>query len=244
MSVDLGFDISANNKAEFIQYFANVLGGSTCTQNFGHYEHVANSMVIILFKDINDDQGEPFLGHLRSTADRFTEPRKRALALFHDLEDTDYDHEDLRQIGFDDEFVATIAALSNRPINGQTRPYLDYMVDLCFNDDAMLIKDADSADNSDPARRPPDISDDRYALRMAKYSISEAYRRDVRSGIIKPGTPFHDWYIYHVSDEEKSQNPDWVNILSMPKYCTADYGGPLTLTSPLQIRTLPGRHVA
>jgi (p)ppGpp synthase/HD superfamily hydrolase len=100
-----------------------------------------------------DKAGEPYIGHPRGVA-RLTALfggtlHQQLAALLHDVvEDTDCTLDDLRELGTPEPVIALIDALSKRP--GESRD--DYLARVVANPDAILVKRADIASNSDPVR--------------------------------------------------------------------------------------------
>lgn len=100
-----------------------------------------------------DKAGEPYIEHPRAVA-RLTAVfggtlHQQLAALLHDVvEDTDCTLDDLRELGTPEPVVALVDALTKRP--GEQRD--DYLARVVANPDAILVKRADIASNSDPAR--------------------------------------------------------------------------------------------
>jgi (p)ppGpp synthase/HD superfamily hydrolase len=100
-----------------------------------------------------DKAGEPYIGHPRGVA-RLTALfggtlHQQLAALLHDVvEDTDCTLDDLRELGTPEPVIALIDALSKRPDESRD----DYLTRVVANPDAILVKRADIASNSDPVR--------------------------------------------------------------------------------------------
>jgi (p)ppGpp synthase/HD superfamily hydrolase len=100
-----------------------------------------------------DKAGEPYIEHPRAVA-RLTAvfggtPHQQVAAMLHDVvEDTDCTLDDLRGFGVPEPVVQLIDALSKRPDEKRD----DYLARVVAHPDAILVKRADLASNSDPAR--------------------------------------------------------------------------------------------
>lgn len=110
-----------------------------------------------------DKAGEPYIEHPRGVA-RLTALfggtlHQQLAALLHDVvEDTDCTLDDLRALGTPEPVVDMIDALTRRP----DEPHDDYLARVLANPDAVLVKRADLASNSDPvrlAKLPADLRD-------------------------------------------------------------------------------------
>ncbi len=122
-----------------------------------------------------DKVGEQYIGHplrvMRAVADSVAETgvdrvQAQLVAVLHDVvEDTDLALEDLASLGYPPEVVAAVDALSHRPAESVE----DYLARVAANDLAIVVKRADMADNSDPARlaRLPEDLANHYVLRYA-----------------------------------------------------------------------------
>jgi (p)ppGpp synthase/HD superfamily hydrolase len=100
-----------------------------------------------------DKAGEPYIEHPRGVA-RLTALfggtlHQQLAALLHDVvEDTDCTLDDLRQLGTPEPVVALVDALSKRPDESRD----NYLARVIASPDAVLVKRADLASNSDPVR--------------------------------------------------------------------------------------------
>lgn len=100
-----------------------------------------------------DKAGEPYIEHPRGVA-RLTALfggtlHQQLAALLHDVvEDTDCTLDDLRELGTPEPVVVLVDALSKRPDESRD----DYLARVVANPDAILVKRADLASNSDPVR--------------------------------------------------------------------------------------------
>ena len=113
-----------------------------------------------------DRGGNPYILHVLAVMNLVENPDEelQAIALLHDvIEDTDTTFEDLRTQGFSERVVDAVALLTKMP--GQT--YDEYKEGVFSNPDAMRVKAADLAHNSD-IRRLKGITE-RDLERMARY---------------------------------------------------------------------------
>ncbi len=122
-----------------------------------------------------DKIGDDYIGHPLRVMDAVGAAAERAAvdpyharlaAVLHDVvEDTDVTLADLAALGYPPEVVAAVDALTHR--DGEPVP--DYLTRVAGNDLAVVVKRADMADNSNPARlaRLPRDQADRYTRRYA-----------------------------------------------------------------------------
>lgn len=97
-----------------------------------------------------DKAGKPYAEHpARIAASVAGDPVLESIAWLHDVvEDTPVTLADLRAAGFPEEVVAGVAAITQLP--DESRP--GYYARVAANSRARIVKLADIADNSDPAR--------------------------------------------------------------------------------------------
>jgi len=96
-----------------------------------------------------------------------------AIAVLHDvLEDTDYDHEDLQNLGFPQRVIDGVRALTRY----ENETYDEFIKRCAMNPDARLVKGEDLRDNADITRlkglRKKDFE------RLEKYSRAFIYLSD------------------------------------------------------------------
>jgi (p)ppGpp synthase/HD superfamily hydrolase len=97
-----------------------------------------------------DKAGEPYILHPLRVMLRLTDPTERIVAVLSDvIEDSHYTLSDLEEMGFPQDIVSALDALTRRP----GEHYFDYMKRLSLNLIATKVKLADLADNTDPARK-------------------------------------------------------------------------------------------
>jgi (p)ppGpp synthase/HD superfamily hydrolase len=96
-----------------------------------------------------DKAGRPYISHPLRVMERVSGEHERMAAALHDvLEDTAVTAEDLRAAGCPEPVVAAVIALTKRP----GEPLAESMARAAADPIARVIKQADIADNSDPAR--------------------------------------------------------------------------------------------
>ena len=119
------------------------------------------SQTVSFIKDahsgVNDAGGVPYWKHpyavamlLHEIFERVTEDEMIA-ALLHDvIEDTDYTAENLLDMGYSEEIVATVVTLSTDVPENKSMPYVEKIAELIEtgNIGAMMIKYADNVHNS------------------------------------------------------------------------------------------------
>lgn len=124
-----------------------------------------------------DKAGEPYIKHSQRVARHASElaagqgsgfrDAAETVGWLHDVvEDTELDGPDLRRLGFSEEVVAAVLALTRRA--RESAP--DYATRVAANELAMVVKRADLADNTDPARTA--LLDEATRVRLAeKYRV-------------------------------------------------------------------------
>lgn len=91
----------------------------------------------------------PYVTHPIRIMTTFDDPILQMIAVLHDVvEDTSVTLDQLRAAGAPDRVVTAVALLTHAP--GEPRE--DYLMRLRSNPDALAVKLADNADNSDPSR--------------------------------------------------------------------------------------------
>lgn len=110
-----------------------------------------------------DKAGQPYVGHLRRVAATVyarggSDAAQIAAALHDAIEDGHVTAEFLAGDGVPGAALHLVALLTK----AEGQPYADYLAAIKADPDALLVKLADIADNSDPARLamlPPDVAD-------------------------------------------------------------------------------------
>lgn len=96
-----------------------------------------------------DKCGYPYICHSMAVMRFQKEETARIAGILHDVvEDTPLTLEDLGRLGFANDVVAAVDALTHR----EDEPYEDYIGRVCLNRVACLVKLADIRDNLDPRR--------------------------------------------------------------------------------------------
>jgi len=102
-----------------------------------------------------DRAGLPYILHpLRLMLEQTTEVRRMAAVLHDVVEDTDVTLDDLREMGYSEEVVTAVDALTRR--DGEA--WEDYIERVASVPDAVVIKRADLTHNMD-LRRLPEVKD-------------------------------------------------------------------------------------
>lgn len=132
-----------------------------------------------------DKSDEPYLGHVARVAARVAAggPTLQAVAWLHDvIEDGELTADDLADQGFNAEVVDAVDALTRR---GPAESDSAYLLRVCANPLARMVKRADTADNGDPARLA--ALDDETRVRLtAKYAAMRATLGDLSH--LRPST--------------------------------------------------------
>lgn len=119
-----------------------------------------------------DKAGLPYINHPRTVADLVREHGDHAVmaALLHDVvEDTDVTLDQLCELGYPGQVVSAVDSVTKR--DGET--YMDLIRRAAANPLGRLIKLADNATNSDPARLAL-LDDEQRAWFTQKYAKARA----------------------------------------------------------------------
>lgn len=98
-----------------------------------------------------DKAGHPYINHVRAVAALLEPhgPHAVMAGLLHDvIEDTHITLNDLHELGFPQPVIAAVDAVTRRP----GEPYMDMIARAAADPLGRLVKLADNAHNSDPAR--------------------------------------------------------------------------------------------
>lgn len=96
-----------------------------------------------------DKEGEPYYNHPINVARIVKEKNEKIVALLHDvLEDSSITEENLQSMGFSDEIIKAVKALTR----GKLQSYYSYLEQVSKNPLAKIVKLADIQDNLNPAR--------------------------------------------------------------------------------------------
>ena len=108
------------------------------------------ALVKALFNDKSDKAHKNYMDHLRHVSNDFKNPRLKSMALMHDvLEDTSVTREDLRNLGYDHDFITVLEILTNT--YDSYDEYIDHIV-ASNNKNALAIKLKDLLHNMDLLR--------------------------------------------------------------------------------------------
>ena len=111
-----------------------------------------------------DKSGLPYVFHPFHLAEQMDSENAVILALLHDVvEDSDYTHGDLQQMGFPTEVLEALKLLTH----DDAEPYEQYVARLAINPLARQVKLADLRHNSDLTRL--DVVDNAAKERREKY---------------------------------------------------------------------------
>lgn len=96
-----------------------------------------------------DKEGAPYYRHILNVARNVKEKNEKIVAILHDvLEDSSITEENLRAMGFSDEIITAVKALTHCKFQS----YRTYLTQVCKNPLAKVVKLADIQDNIDPDR--------------------------------------------------------------------------------------------
>ncbi len=110
----------------------------------------SQKLVKQLFQNQLDKGNHNYLDHLQHVSQDFSSNRKKSMALLHDvLEDTPLTKDDLRLLGYDEEFILVLDLLTNTYETYDE--YIEHLLD-ANNKDAFEIKMKDLLHNMDLTR--------------------------------------------------------------------------------------------
>ena len=118
-------------------------------------------------KEQVDNCGMPYVFHPFHVAEEMNDEETTIVALLHDvIEDTDYTLNDLRNMGFSNEVVEAVEAMTHLP----DVSYEDYLRNIKKNPIAKKVKLADIRHNSDQTRL--DVIDEKAEYWKRKYQFA------------------------------------------------------------------------
>lgn len=107
----------------------------------------ALSLIKVLFKDITDKEGEPYINHLLRVSEKLENKNTKIAGLLHDtIEDIDgFTEESLKELNINDEIISLIKIVTK----DDDIEYTDYITSVLDtnNIEAIKIKYADMSDN-------------------------------------------------------------------------------------------------
>lgn len=114
----------------------------------------ACKLVRLLFKDIKDKEGEPYIGHLLRVSNKLKNENTRIAGFLHDIvEDIpDFTFEDLKELNFNEEIITMVRIVTKNKIKKDT--YHDRITSILEsnNIEAIKLKYSDISDNYDKKR--------------------------------------------------------------------------------------------
>lgn len=123
-----------------------------------------------------DKSGADYIGHPLRVSARCQSPKAKIAGLLHDtVEDTYVTPQLLKEMGFDDDIVEAVLALSRRA----DETYAEFIVRASQNEIAKEVKIADLEDNMD-IRRLPELSE-KDTIRIKKYLHSWRYLKGLEN---------------------------------------------------------------
>ncbi|MBO4738990.1 MAG: HD domain-containing protein [Bacteroidales bacterium] len=127
-------------------------------------------------KDQKDKSGADYIGHPLRVSARCKSPKAKIAGLLHDtIEDTYVTPQLLKEMGFDDDIVEAVLALSRHA----DETYAEFIVRASQNEIAKEVKIADLEDNMD-VRRLHEITEKDVA-RLRKYLHSWRYLKGLEN---------------------------------------------------------------
>ena len=111
----------------------------------------ALKIVHVLFKNIKDKAGEPYIKHLLYVSDNLDTEEEKIVGLLHDLiEDTDVTYSELEEVGFSEKIINTLEILTKK----NNENYSDYIDRIINSNDilALKVKQKDMENNMNKER--------------------------------------------------------------------------------------------
>ena len=108
-------------------------------------------LVSILFEDIKDKEGKPYINHLIRVSAKLDNKDTKVAGLLHDtLEDTDFKEKDLKKLKFSKETIEIVKLVTNK----KNQKYHDKITSILEsnNIEAIKLKYSDMQDNYNPIR--------------------------------------------------------------------------------------------
>ncbi len=120
-----------------------------------------------------DKVGEPYIKHIRAVADKVKTYDQKTVAYLHDIvEDTSMDLENLRMLGFTEEIIQAVDAITRR----EDEDYFDFIDRVKENELARVVKLADLEHNMDDSRME-NVSE---SLRKHYQSLKKKYQKAMK----------------------------------------------------------------
>ncbi len=140
--------------------------------------------------DIKDKSGLDYAHHFMRVSRHNTDSEvKMIIGVLHDvIEDTEWELDDLRLLGFSERVVKGVEGVTHQ--DGEL--YFDSIERCGLNTDSTDVKLKDNFDNLSQGRNKflPSTKD---LERLQKYTITRNYLIDIKKDFIAAGTPIHEW---------------------------------------------------
>ena len=142
-------------------------------------------IVDVMFKDVKDKSGDPYINHLLAVSNNFDIPTEKIVGLLHDLvEDTDTTFEELKEAGFSDKVIEALKLVTKK--EGESYPdFIDRIIN-SNNIIALKVKIKDMENNMD-SNRLDKLPDD------LKEKLTKKYEPQYKKLIKKRGE-YYDRY--------------------------------------------------
>lgn len=133
--------------SENLEIFIDSL--QTCVKIYDHEMFYAMICAFLAHGNKKDKEGESYYKHPLNVAKSVNEKNEKIVAILHDvLEDSNITENNLRAMGFSDEIILAVKALTR----GKLQSYSSYLEQVCKNPIAKNVKLADVKDNANPKR--------------------------------------------------------------------------------------------
>lgn len=125
-----------------------------------------------------DKGGNPYIEHPMRVSNRCCSIKEKIVAWLHDVvEDTECTLDELRELGFPNEILTAVNAITRVSNRKQNEQYAHFIVRCKHNEIAREVKIADIKDNLDLSRLQYELSE-KNIERMKKYCTALAYLED------------------------------------------------------------------
>lgn len=171
-----------------------------------------------------DKSGDAYSHHMINVSRHNTDSEaKMIIGILHDLiEDSDWELEDLAEIGFSQRILNGIDGVTHR----EGEKYFDSIERCSFIPDSIDVKLKDNRHNLDGSRNNW-LPSEKDRERQAKYLVTRHYLIDVKKGAIAPGTPVFEWM--------KTQEPKMQDFDLVRKYSSYKQSAPKTTPPTPQV---------
>lgn len=140
--------------------------------------------------DVKDKSGLDYAHHFMRVSRHNTDSEvKMIIGVLHDvIEDTEWELEDLRTLGFSERVIAGIDGVTHK--DGEL--YFDSIERCGLNADSVDVKLKDNFDNLSQGRNKF-LPAEKDLKRLQKYTVTRNYLIDIKKDFIAAGTPIHEW---------------------------------------------------